>query len=122
MFSELASSIELHKSGRAKILAVTMPQRVPSLPDMPTLAEAGVTGCDSDTWHALTAPPKTPPDIIAKLNAAANKALQDPDLKARFAQLSITPGGGTPDEAAAFIKSETARWGDVIRQAGIKPE
>ena len=61
----------------------------------------------SDTWHALTAPPKTPDDIVAKLNAAANKAMTDPDLLARYKQLSISPGGGTPAEAAAFIKSET---------------
>ncbi|MFZ3359152.1 MAG: tripartite tricarboxylate transporter substrate-binding protein, partial [Xanthobacteraceae bacterium] len=122
MFNELASSIELHKSGRARILAVTVKQRVAALPDIPTLEEAGVSGCDSDTWHALTAPPKTPDDVVAKLNAAANKALQDPDLLARFKQLSITPGGGTPAQMAEFVTSETKRWGDVIRDAGIKPE
>jgi tripartite-type tricarboxylate transporter receptor subunit TctC len=122
MFNELASSIELHKSGRARILAVTVDHRVAALPDIPTLEEAGVMGCDSDTWHALTAPPKTPDDIVAKLNAAANKAMADPDLVARFTQLSISPGGGTPGEATAFIKSETARWSEVIRDSGIKPE
>ena len=122
MFNELASSIELYKSGRARILAVTVNHRVAALPDIPTLEEAGVTGCNSDTWHALTAPPKTPDDIVAKLNAAANKAMADPDLVARFTQLSISPGGGTPAQAAAFIKSETARWSQVIRDAGIKPE
>jgi len=122
MFNELASSIQLHKTGRARILAVTVSHRVAALPDIPTLEEAGVMGCDSDTWHALTAPPKTPDDIVAKLNAAANKAMQDPELLARFAQLSIGPGGGTPAEAAAFIKSETKRWSQVIRDAGIKPE
>ena len=122
MFNELASSIELYKSGRVRILAVTVNHRVAALPGIPTLEEAGVMGCDSDTWHALTAPPKTPDAIVAKLNAAANKAMTDPDLLARFTQLSISPGGGTPAEAAAFIKSETQRWGDVIRDAGIKPE
>jgi tripartite-type tricarboxylate transporter receptor subunit TctC len=122
MFNELASSIQLYKSGRAGILAVTVDHRVASLPGIPTLEEAGVQGCDSDTWHALTAPPKTPADIIAKLNAAANKAMKDPDLLARFAQLSISPGGGTPAEAAAFIQSENKRWSEVIRDAGIKPE
>jgi tripartite-type tricarboxylate transporter receptor subunit TctC len=122
MFNELASSIELYKSGRARILAVTVNHHVAALPGIPTLEEAGVSGCDSDTWHALTAPPKTPDAIVAKLNAAANKAMTDPDLVARFTQLSISPGGGTPAEAAAFIKSETQRWGDVIRDAGIKPE
>jgi len=122
MFNELASSIELHKSGRARILAVTVKERVPSLPDIPTLDEVGVHGCISDTWHALTAPPKTPPDIVGKLNAAANAAMHDPGLVQRFTALSISPGGGTPAEASAFIKEETQRWGDVIRKAGIQPE
>jgi tripartite-type tricarboxylate transporter receptor subunit TctC len=122
MFNELATSIELHKSGRARILAVTTKQRVPSLPDIPTLEEAGVPGCVSDTWHALTAPPKTPADIVAKLNAAANAAIQSPEVLARFRELSIVPGGGTAEEAGTFIKDETKRWGQVIRDAGIKPE
>ena len=122
MFNELATSIELHRSGRARILAVTVKHRVPSLPDIPTLEEAGVPGCDSDTWHALTAPPKTPAEVVAKLNAAANKAMQDPGLLETYAKLSISPGGGTPAEASAFIKQETQRWGDVIRSAGIQPQ
>jgi tripartite-type tricarboxylate transporter receptor subunit TctC len=122
MFNELATSIELHKSGRARILAVTVKQRVPSLPDIPTLDEAGVPGCISDTWHALTAPPKTPPDIVNKLNAAVNDAMKAPALLERYKELSIAPGGGTPAEAAAFIKEETKRWGDVIVAAGIQPQ
>jgi tripartite-type tricarboxylate transporter receptor subunit TctC len=122
MFNELATSIELHKSGRARILAITAKDRVPSLPDIPTLDEAGVHGCISDTWHALTAPPNTPPEIVATLNAAANRAMHDPDLLARFKALSISPGGGTPAETSAFVKEETRRWGEVIRKAGIPPE
>jgi len=122
MFNELATSIELHKSEQARILAVTVKDRVPSLPDIPTLEEVGVHGCISDTWHAITAPPKTPPEIVAKLNAAANAAMRDPGLREHFAALSIGPGGGTPAEASAFVKEETQRWGDVIRKAGIEPE
>jgi tripartite-type tricarboxylate transporter receptor subunit TctC len=122
MFNELATSIELNKSGQARILAVTVKERVPSLPDIPTLEEIGIHGCISDTWHAITAPPKTPPAIVAKLNAAANAAMRDPGLRERFAALSIGPGGGTPAEASAFVKEETQRWGDVIRKAAIQPE
>jgi tripartite-type tricarboxylate transporter receptor subunit TctC len=122
MFNELATSLQLHKAGQARILAVTVKDRVPSLPDIPTLDEVGIHGCISDTWHALTAPPKTPPEIVAKLNAAANAALHDPSLIQRFAALSISPGGGTPAQASAFVKEETQRWGDVIRKAGIQPE
>ena len=122
MFNELATSIQLHKSGQARILAVTVKERVPSLPDIPTLDEVGVHGCISDTWHAITAPPKTPAEIVNKLNSAANAAMRDPGLLQRFSALSIGPGGGTPAEASAFVKEETQRWGDVIRKAGIKPE
>jgi len=122
MFNELATSIELNKSGQARILAVTVKQRVPSLPNIPTLEELGIHGCISDTWHALTAPPKTPPEIVGKLNGAANAAMRDPGLIERFAALSIGPGGGTPAEASAFVKEETQRWGDVIHKADIPPE
>jgi tripartite-type tricarboxylate transporter receptor subunit TctC len=122
MFNELATSIELNKAGSARILAVTVTKRVPAIPDIPTMAEAGVPNFDSDTWHALTAPPKTPDAIVAKLNAAANEAMKDPALLQHFAQLSISPGGGSPAEVAAFIKSETARWDDVIKAAGIQPQ
>ena len=122
MFNELATSLELYMAGKVRILAVTVKHRVAALPDILTLEEAGVQGCDSDTWHALTAPPKTPADIVAKLNAAANKAMTDPGLLDAFAKLSIDPGGGTPAEAGAFIKQETQRWGDVIRAAGIQPQ
>jgi len=122
MFNELATSLELHKAGSARILAVTVKNRVPSLPDIPTLDESGVPGCISDTWHAITAPPKTPDVIVAKLNAAANAAMHDPILLQRFQELSVSPGGGTTAEAAAFIKQETQRWDDVIRAAGIQPQ
>jgi tripartite-type tricarboxylate transporter receptor subunit TctC len=122
MFTELATSMQLHQAGKARILAVATKQRVPVLPDIPTLAESGVPGCESDTWNALTAPPKTPDAIVAKLNQAANKALQSPEVIDHFKKLDLSPGGGTPEEMAAFIKAETQRWGEVIRAAGIAPE
>lgn len=121
MFSELATSIELHKAGKARILAVAADKRIASIPDVPTLAEAGVSGCDTDTWNAITAPPKTPQAVIAKLNAAMNQTLKEPDVVAHFAKMTLSPGGGTPAEAAAWIKSETTRWGNVIKTAGIQP-
>ena len=121
MFNELATSLQLHDSGRARILAVTTRERVAALPDIPTLAAAGVPGCESDTWHALTGPPKLPAAIVAKLNDAVNKAMKAPDLLDRFQKLSINPGGGTPAEMSIFLKEETRRWGEVIRAAGITP-
>ena len=121
MFTELSTSLQLHRSGRAHILAVATKQRIASLPDVPTLAEAGVPGCESDTWNALTAPPQTPAPIVARLNAAANQAMQAPDLLDRYRKLDASPGGGTPDQIRAFMNDETRRWGAVIRAAGITP-
>jgi tripartite-type tricarboxylate transporter receptor subunit TctC len=122
MFTEIATSLPLYRAGKARILAVAMNERIPSIADIPTLAEVGVPGCISDTWQALSAPPKTPPAIVAKLNDAVNHAMKDPELLDRFAKLNLRPGGGSPAETAAFVKDETRRWGDVIRTAGIKPE
>src|SRR5579864_3524238 len=122
MFNELATSLEQQKAGRARILAVLTKERIAAIPDIPTIAEAGVSGCESDTWHALTAPPKTPAGVVAKLNDAANKAMKDPELLERYKSLSITPGVGTPAEMAAFLKAEIKRWGDVIHTAGIQPQ
>jgi tripartite-type tricarboxylate transporter receptor subunit TctC len=122
MFNELASSIELNKAGKVKILAVATKQRVAAIPDVPTLQEAGVAGCESDTWNALTAPPKTPAGAVAKLNDAANQVMKDPELLDRYKQLSLAPGGGTVAQMSDFLKAETQRWGAVIKAAGIQPE
>ncbi len=121
-FTELSTSMQLHKAGKARILAVTTNQRIPAISDIPTLDESGVKGCESDTWNAITAPPKTPAAIIAKLNDAANKAMHSPELLERYQSLNATPGGGTPAEMAAFIKQETERWSAVIKAANIQPE
>jgi tripartite-type tricarboxylate transporter receptor subunit TctC len=120
IFMELASAINLHRNGTARILAVATDKRLPMLPDVPTMAEAGVTGFESGTWNAITAPPKTPPAIVAKLNAAVNEALKAPDMVEHFAHVNLIAAGGSAAEAASFIKSETVRWGDVIKASGIE--
>jgi tripartite-type tricarboxylate transporter receptor subunit TctC len=122
MFTELATSIELSKAGKAKILAVTTKNRVPAIPDVPTMEESGVPGCESDTWNALTAPPKAPAAAIAKINDAVNKVMTDPQLLERYKELSLSPGGGSVAQMADFLKAETQRWGGVIKAAGIQPE
>jgi tripartite-type tricarboxylate transporter receptor subunit TctC len=122
MFNELATSIELHKGGRAKLLAVTSAKRVPELPDVPTMEEAGVPNFISDTWNAISAPPKTPKAIVAKLNAAVNEALKDPDVKAQYERMRLTAVGGTPENMARIVKDDTARWGAVIKSANVKIE
>ena len=119
IFMELASAKKLHDGGKARILAVATDKRLAALPDIPTMAEAGVKNFLSDTWNAISAPPKTPRAIVAKLNAAINEALQEPDVKARYDTLSLLPGGGTPEEMGRFVREETKRWGEVVRAANV---
>jgi tripartite-type tricarboxylate transporter receptor subunit TctC len=122
IFMEVASAIKLHQSSNARILAVAADKRIATLPDVPTVNEAaGVKGFASASWNALAAPPNTPPAIVAKLNAAVNEALKSPEAQAHFAALDLRAVGGTPDDAAAFIRSETKVWSGVIEQAGIQP-
>jgi tripartite-type tricarboxylate transporter receptor subunit TctC len=119
LFNEVATSTEMHRSGRARILAVTTPQRVPELPDIPTMQEAGLAGFVSDTWNAISAPPKTPAPIVAKLNAAINEVLAAPEMQAQLKTLHLQPVGGTPAQMAEIVKVDTQRWGDVIRAANV---
>ncbi len=120
IFMELASAIKLHEGGKARILAVATDKRISSLPDIPTLDEAGVKGFESGTWNALAAPPKTPASIVLKLNKAVNEVLQSPQAQDHFAKINLRAAGGSPAEAAAFIKKETEVWGGVIRDANVE--
>lgn len=119
IFMELASAKKLHDGGKARILAVATDRRLAALPDIPTMAEAGVPNFVSDTWNAVTAPPGTPRAIIEKINTAVNEVLNEPDVRARFDALGLLPGGGTPDETARFVQEETKRWGEVVRAANM---
>ncbi len=122
LFNEVATSTEMHKSGRARILAVTTPQRVPELPDIPTMQEAGLAGFVSDTWNAISAPPKTPAPIVAKLNSAINEVLAAPETQAQMKLMHLQPVGGTPAQMAEIVKTDTRRWGDLIRAANVMIE
>jgi tripartite-type tricarboxylate transporter receptor subunit TctC len=115
MFTELASAIHLHRAGRAQVLAVTTKQRAAQLPDVPTLEEAGIVEVESGTWNAISAPPKTPPAIVAKLNTAINAILASPEVKAHLASLNMRAEGMTPAQASDFIKADARRWTEVIR-------
>jgi tripartite-type tricarboxylate transporter receptor subunit TctC len=101
------------------MLAVTTTARVATVPEVPTMEEAGLKGFRSDTWNALAAPPKTPAAIVAKLNAGINEVLRMPETAEHLRAMNMTPVGGTPDAIKAFIKEETERWGEVIRAAHI---
>jgi tripartite-type tricarboxylate transporter receptor subunit TctC len=121
-FNELATSMELHKAGRARILAVTTAARVAELPDVPTLQEAGLSDFVADTWNAISAPPKTPAAIVAKLNAAINDVLKTPEMQSHLSLMHLQAVGGTPQQMAEIIKADTQRWGDVIRTAHVTLE
>ncbi len=120
IFMELASAIKLHQAGNARILAVATAKRIPNLPDIPTLDEAGVKGFESATWNAIAAPPKTPPAIVAKLNKAINEVLKSPEAQDHFGKLTLQAAGGSPAEAKAFIVKETQVWGAVVKEAHVE--
>jgi len=122
LFFQLDSVREQYQAKRAKMLAVMTAERIASVPEVPTMDEAGVKGLRSDSWNALAAPPKTPAPIVAKLNAAINAVLKTPETAEHLRAMNMTPVGGTPDAIKAFIKEETERWGEVIRAANIRVE
>ncbi|MFL6800030.1 MAG: Bug family tripartite tricarboxylate transporter substrate binding protein [Xanthobacteraceae bacterium] len=119
LFIQLDAVREQYQAGKAKILAVTTPERVPLVPDVPTMSEAGVPGFRSDTWNALVAPPRTPPAIVHKLNHTIIEVLHRTDVVQQLRLMSMTPIGGTPEEIRRFLRDETERWGEVIHAAGI---
>jgi tripartite-type tricarboxylate transporter receptor subunit TctC len=121
IFMQLSAALRLDQGKRARILAVTTAKRLDVLNDIPTMIEAGVPNFISDTWNAMSAPPKTPAAIITKLNRAINEALDDPETKKQFARLHVVPVGGSPADMRKLVEEETNRWGDVIKKAGIKP-
>jgi len=118
MFDNMPSVIGHVKAGKLRPLAVTTPQRSPALPDVPTIAEAGVPGYSATSWFGLLAPASTPAPVIAKLNASILKALADPEVKKKMAEQGAEPHGEKPEQFAEFIRSETAKWGQTVKQSG----
>jgi tripartite-type tricarboxylate transporter receptor subunit TctC len=121
MFDNLGVSLALVQGGKLKLIAVASPQRMKSLPDVPTIAET-LPGFESAAWFAIVAPPKTPPEIVEKINLDANAALKDPEVIQRLTQLSAEPIGGTTQATAAYFRAEVDRWQKVIKAAGVKLE
>lgn len=110
------------KSGKLKALAAASGKRNPSLPDVPTFAEAGVSGVEAGLWYGIVAPRKAPKAVVAKLNAETNRALGEPDIRERFAAMSVEIVGGTPEAFARYMEAESKRWGEVVRAARITVE
>ncbi|HEY0568855.1 MAG TPA: tripartite tricarboxylate transporter substrate binding protein [Xanthobacteraceae bacterium] len=110
------------RAGKIKALGATSQERSDMLPEVPTLVEQGFPNTIADQWGAVLAPAKTPPAIVAKLNAALLAALNDPDMRAKLAQSGVTPAPSSPENFARYLQDEIARWGNLIRDKGIKPE
>ncbi|MES2187082.1 MAG: tripartite tricarboxylate transporter substrate binding protein [Pseudomonadota bacterium] len=121
MFVSAPSVLAHIKAGKMKALAVTTHERIPQLPDVPTVAES-YPGYEAQSWVGMLAPGQTPPDIIQRLNREVHAAVQTPELKALFQAQALRPASGTPQDFGRFIHGEAERWGAVIRKANIKVE
>ena len=120
-FSSIAGAVSFTSDNRVRPLATTGLARSPVYPDVPTVAE-NLPGFDVDLWIGIYAPAGLPPSVLAKLNGEINKVLQHPDLKAAFAKIGVEPRGTSPEEAAAFTRSEYEKWKTVIVEGKIKPD
>jgi tripartite-type tricarboxylate transporter receptor subunit TctC len=117
---DLPSALQQIKAGKLIAYAVTSPQRLPMLPEVPTMAEAGLPGYDSTGWFGLVAPAGTPDAIVSRLNTELNAALSDPQIQVAMRNLGVEPSPGTPATFGAYIASETTKWAKVIQAARIK--
>jgi tripartite-type tricarboxylate transporter receptor subunit TctC len=120
IFGDAASTTPQVAAGQLRALAVTASKRSPKLPDVPTVAEAGVSGYEVAAWHGYFAPVGVKPEILEKLNHEINEILKDPAMRDRLAQEGIEAVGGTPEAFAAHLRDELTQWGEIAKEAGIK--
>ena len=122
MFADLGIAQTHASAGRLRLLGVTTTKRSPALPQLPTIAEAGIPGYEVAPWFGIVGPAGLPREIVAKLNGAVTAALKSPEVLQRFQALGYEPLGGTPGELAATIKTDIVKYAKVVRSAGIKPQ
>lgn len=118
----MSAAIENVKAGNAKGLAVTSKDRVKSLPDVPTAREQGFGDADDTTWVVFMVPAKTPDAVVQKINTDVNAILKDKDVQDQLDKIGFMAVGGSAQDADAYVKSETARWGDIIRKIGLQAQ
>ncbi|MFH1605056.1 MAG: tripartite tricarboxylate transporter substrate binding protein [Pseudomonadota bacterium] len=121
-FNNLVAASAHIQAGKLRPIAVATSERVPNLPDVPTVAESGIPGYESLLFYALVAPAKTPRSIVRQLNEAVTKMKQNPDIKQNFVRLGAIPIDMTPEELSAFLKRDLEKWTKVIQTANIRPE
>lgn len=118
-FKTAVSALPSMQNGSIRALAVADSQRLADLPDVPTMAEAGYPDFEVLSWNGIFAPTGTPPEVVQRLNVTVNEILKDPEINKRILGMAGRPIGGTPQEFQAFVKNETAKWGEVIKMNGI---
>ncbi len=121
-FSSVPAVLPHIKAGRLLALGVGSARRSPALPNVPTIAEAGVPGYEYTTWYGIFAPARTPQPVVAKLNAEIVKAMASPDMNERFLALGCDPEAGTPEELRIYMANESAKWAKIIKAANIRVE
>lgn len=122
MFDNAPSALPYVKAGKLRALAVTSPQRLPQLPDVPTLAESGFPGFDVQSWFGLAAPAGTPRAIIDRASAELAKAVANPDLVKRLQDMAATPASSTPEQMRRFMAAEVQRWREVVKASGAQAD
>jgi tripartite-type tricarboxylate transporter receptor subunit TctC len=122
VFIGIPAAVPHIKAGKLRALALVAPQRSSALPEVPTVAEAGLRDFEVTTWYGVLAPAGTPKNIVTRLNTELVKIMHSPELKEKLAATGTDPLTSTPEEFAAYIQREIAKWGDVIRKAGVKAD
>jgi len=121
-FANYSDALTHMKSGRLRALGMTSAKRFPQSPEVPTIAEAGIVGYQVESWNGLLAPAGTPPEAVNRMAVAVQQGLKDPATKKRMEEMGTQPVGDTPGEFRSFLQAEVKKWGDFVKQSGIKVE
>ena len=121
-FTSVLTVLQHYKSGKLRVLGVGSKARSPSMPDIPTVVEGGLPGYETSAWYGMYAPPGTPPDVLNKIQREIARIVRLPDVNERLVQLGAVPVANTPEEFLAFTKAEHAKYGKLVKDAGMQPE